>query len=100
MNHWLVEANYADDILDRNIADGRIPISMRPRLLKSHMEIETIKGLLSENDLSQTQNIVLIHLSDGNSNEKRFVDEVISLTGKPVFAANKGLVINVSRIPY
>lgn len=100
VNHWLVEANYADDILDRNIADGRIPISMRPRLLKSHMEIETIKGLLSENDLSQTQNIVLIHLSDGNSNEKRFVDEVISLTGKPVFAANKGLVINVSRIPY
>ena len=73
---------------------------MRPRLLKSHMEIETIKGLLSENDLSQTQNIVLIYLSDGNSNEKRFVDEVISLTGKPVFAANKGLVINVSRIPY
>ena len=100
MNHWLVEANYADDILDRNIADGRIPISMRPRLLKSHMEIETIKGLLSEIDLSQTQNIVLIYLSDGNSNEKRFVDEVISLTGKPVFAANKGLVINVSRIPY
>lgn len=100
VNHWLIEANYADDILDRNIVEGRMPPSMRPRLLKSHMEIETTKGLLSANDLSQTQNIVLIHLSDGNADEKRFVDEVVSLTGKPVVAANKGVIINVSRVPY
>ena len=73
---------------------------MRPRLLKSHMEIETTKGLLSANDLSQTQNIVLIHLSDGNSNERRFIDEVVRLTGKQVFAANKGLAINLSKVPY
>lgn len=100
VNHWLIEANYADDILDKNIADGRIPPSMRLRLLKSHMEIKTTKGLLSANDLSQTQNIVLIHLSDGNSDEKRFVDEVVKLTGKPVVAANKGVVINFSKVPY
>lgn len=100
VDHWLIEANYADDILDKNIADGRTPPSMRPRLLKSHMEIETTKGLLSANDLSQTQNIVLIHLSDGNSDEKRFVNEVVKLTGKPVFAANKGLDINFSKVPY
>lgn len=100
VNHWLIEANYADDILDRNIVEGRTPPSMRPRLLKSHMEIETTKGLLSANDLSQTQNIVLIHLSDGNSDEKRFVDEVVKLTGKPVVAANKGVVINFSKVPY
>lgn len=100
VNHWLIEANYADDILDRNIAYGKTPPSMRPRLLKSHMEIETTKELLMANDLADTQNIVLIHLSDGNSDEKRFVDEVIKLTGKPVVAANKGLVINFSKVPY
>lgn len=100
VNHWLVEANYADDILDRNIAEGRTPPSMRPRLLKSHMEIETTKGLLSANDLAETRNIVLIHLSDGNSDEQRFVDEIVKLTGKPVTAANKGVVIDVSRVPY
>lgn len=100
VNHWLIEANYADDILDRNIADGRTPSSMRPRLLKSHMEIETTKGLLSANDLAETRNIVLIHLSDGNSDEQRFVDEIVKLTGKPVVAANKGLVINLNKVPY
>lgn len=100
VSHWLIEANYADDILDRNIADGRTPSSMRPRLLKSHMEIETTKGLLSANDLAETRNIVLIHLSDGNSDEQRFVDEIVKLTGKPVVAANKGLVINLNKVPY
>ena len=100
VNHWLIEANYADDILDRNIAEDRMPASMRPRLLKSHMEIETTKSLLLANDLTDTRNIVLIHLSDGNSNEGRFVDEVTKLTGKSVVAANKGLIIDFSKIPY
>ena len=98
--HWLIEANYADDILDRNIADGRMPPSMRPRLLKSHMELETTKGALSTNDLKKTQNIVLIHLSDGNSDENRFVREITGLTGKPVIAAKKGVELWLGKLPY
>lgn len=98
--HWLIEANYADDILDRNIADGRMPPSMRPRLLKSHMELETTKGVLSTNDLKKTQNIVLIHLSDGNSDENRFVREIAGLTGKPVVAAKKGVELWLGKLPY
>lgn len=97
---WLIEANYADDILDRNISEGNIPPSMRPRLLNSHMELKTTKGILSANDLSNTLNIVLIHLSDGNSDEERFVREIKELTGKQVYAANKGLVIDISQVPY
>ena len=97
---WMLEANYADDILDRNIASGHAPSSMRPRLLNSHMELKTTKGILSANDLSNTLNIVLIHLSDGNSDEERFVREIKELTGKQVYAANKGLVIDISQVPY
>lgn len=97
---WLIESNYADDILDKNIASGHAPSSMRPRLLNSHMELETTKGILMVNDLSNTLNIVLIHLSDGNSDEERFVREIKELTGKLVYAANKGMVIDISRVPY
>ena len=100
LNHIMIEANYADDILTRNIEDGSVPISMRTRLLKSHMEIGTTKLILQDNDLSDVSNIILIHLSDGNSDEKRFVREVSELTGKCVYAANAGMTLDLSKEPY
>lgn len=100
LNHIMIEANYADDIVEQNIASGSMPEAMRPRLLNSHMEIEQTKAILAENDLSQVDNIVLIHLSDGNSDEERFVREVRQLTGKPVYAANAGMTIDLSKEPY
>ena len=36
---------------------------MKPRLIQSHMEINTTKGILKANDLSGVNEIVLIHLS-------------------------------------
>lgn len=100
LNHILIEANYADDIVERNIASGDMPEAMRPRLLNSHMEIEQTKAILAENDLSQVDNIVLIHLSDGNADEERFVREVREQTGKVVYAANAGMTIDLSKQPY
>lgn len=100
LNHIMIEANYADDIVEENIASGAMPEAMRPRLLNSHMEIEQTKAILAENDLSQVENIILIHLSDGNSNEERFVREVRELTGKPVYAADAGMTIDLSIQPY
>ena len=96
----MIEANYADDIVEKRIEAGLMPESMRPRLLNSHMEIEQTKAILSENDLSNVDNIILIHLSDGNSDEERFVREIRELTGKPVYAANKGMTIDLSKEPY
>lgn len=100
LNHVLIEANYADDILDKNIERGKMPISMRPRLLQSHMEINTTLWILRRIGLMDIHNIVLIHLSDGNSSEERFVKSAQELTGKQVYAANKGLTIDISKNPY
>lgn len=100
LNHIMIEANYADDIVEKRIEAGLMPISMRPRLLNSHMEISQTKAILAENDLSQVDNIILIHLSDGNSDEKRFVREIRELTGKPVYAADAGMTIELSKEPY
>lgn len=100
LNHIMIEANYADDIVQDNIASGAMPEAMRPRLLSSHMEIEQTKAILAENDLSQVDNIVLIHLSDGNSDEERFVREIKELTGKVVYAANAGMTLDLSKQPY
>ena len=100
MNHILLEANYADDILDRRIEEGLVPAAMRPRLLASHMELETTKGILKANDLSECNDVVLIHLSDGNSDEARFVRECSEVAGVPVYAANAGMTLDLSKNPY
>lgn len=100
LNHILLEANYAEDILDTKIEAGSVPLSMKPRLIHSHMEIETTKGILRANDLSGVNEIVLIHLSNGNSDERRFVREVQETSGKPVYAAVAGLELNLSINPY
>lgn len=100
LNHIMIEANYADDIVDYNIEHGSISAAMRSRLFGSHLELETAKRVLRRQNLSDVINIILIHLSNGNSNEKRFIGEIAALTGKPTYAAKKGLAINLSKNPY
>jgi phosphoribosyl 1,2-cyclic phosphodiesterase len=100
LSHILIEANYADDILESNIIAGLVHPSMRPRLLQTHMEIETCKSILQVNDLSRVINIILVHLSSQNSNEERFVREVRECTGKQVYAAKRGLKLEINNNPY
>ena len=100
LSHIIIEANYADDILEENILRGIEHPSKRERLLTSHMELETTKAVLMAQDLSQVKNIILTHLSDQNSDEGRFVDEIKALTGKPVYAAKAGLTIELTQKPF
>lgn len=100
LNHIMLEANYADDILLQNIESGIVPHSMKDRLLHSHMEIETTKGILMANDLSEVSEIILIHLSGNNSDAERFRKEIKAVSGKPTYIARRGLEIDLSSIPY
>lgn len=93
VNNYLLECNYSDEILDVNIAAGRVQPAMRDRLLTSHLELKNSIRFLLTSDLSQVQKVVLIHLSDGNSNEAKFVQQVREATGKRVYAANAGMVL-------
>lgn len=95
----MIETNYADDILDGRLERDEINLQMYKRIINSHMSLSTAKYILKSNDLSQVDNIVLIHLSNGSSDEQRFVDEITRLTGKQVTAADKGMEIELL-IPY
>lgn len=96
ISHFCIEANYDQHILDENVMAGRIPLVARNRVMKSHMSIQTVKELLKENDLSKTRNIILLHLSNGNSNARDFKDEIEAMTGIPVTIADKGIEVNLS----
>lgn len=93
VSNYLLECNYSDAILNANIAAGRVQPAMRDRLLTSHFELSNCIGFLQSSDLSQVQKVVLIHLSDGNSNAAQFVQSVREATGKRVYAANAGMVL-------
>lgn len=97
LNNIIVEANYAEDILQRRLEAGRIHGKVRDRVIASHMELETTKDFLKANDLAAVNNIVLIHLSDSNSDADRFRREVIEVTGKRVYVAERGLEIEFNK---
>lgn len=96
LNNIIAEVNYQEETLENN----NLPEVVKSRILRSHMELSTFKHFLSNTDLSQVHNIIMIHLSDGNSDEKRFVKEIKELTGKSVYAAAPGMNINISKTPF
>lgn len=98
LNQVMIECNYSDAKLVEAINAGRTLPSQRERLMTSHMELNTCKGFLCANDLTNVANIILLHLSDNNSDEKHFVSEIERQTGKVVYAAHTGLEIELDRI--
>jgi phosphoribosyl 1,2-cyclic phosphodiesterase len=99
LNNILIECNYRKDILDENIRSGRIQFDQIKGTL-SHMSYETCLQTLLANDLSAVNNIVLIHLSDINSNAGEFQRGIHEATGKTVHIAEKGMIINFNKTPF
>jgi ribonuclease BN (tRNA processing enzyme) len=96
VNHWLVEANYSDEVLEEAVIEGRTHTAMKARLMQTHMALSTLIELFQANDMKPARNIILCHLSDSNSNADDFVRLVQETTGKPVYVADKGLNIDLS----
>lgn len=100
LNNIMIECNYRQDILDANIDSGRLDASLRNRTIKSHMSLDTCIETLQANDLSSVNNIVLIHLSEGNSDANAFQHAVHDATGKTVIVAHKNMTINFDKTPF
>ena len=100
LNNILIECNYSSDILDRNTKNSCIPKAQRDRTIQSHMSFDTCKETLLANDLSAVNNIVLIHLSDGNSNALEFQQGIQVATGKTVHVADKGMTLKFNKTPF
>lgn len=100
LHNIMIEANYDIDILNRNVENGSLPSLVRNRVTQSHMSISTLKELLQANDLSDVNNVVLLHLSDGNSNAAAFKNAIEEVSGKNVVIAEKGLVVDFNKISF
>ena len=98
LHNLIIEANFCEDIIDQKLKANKK--FLRDRVLKSHLSIQKCIDLLNANDLSQVNNIVLIHLSDSNSNEVEFQQKVAQATGKNTIVANNGLDILFNKTPF
>lgn len=100
LSNILIECNYRLDILEANVEAGRIAKPQRDRTIKSHLSYDTCLETLQANDLSKVNNIVLIHLSDGNSNAEEFRKGIAQATCKNVHIADRGMEIEFNKTPF
>ena len=80
------EANHVTELLVNNVMEGHLPACVGRRIGASHMSLENLITMLKAQDLSRCQQIFLLHLSDGNSDEARMVREVERAVGIPTTA--------------
>lgn len=97
LHNIIIEANYSHKVIRVKLQDMEF---LKNRVMESHMSLDECINFLNANDLSKVNNIVLIHLSDGNSDEKLFKDEVTKATGKTVTVADNGLQMNLNKTPF
>lgn len=97
LNHLLIECNYSTFNLLEAVNKGYTLKSQIERLPNSHMELDTCKRVLSEHDLSHVQEIVLLHLSEQNSDREHFISTIERQTGKVVYAAHPNMTIDITK---
>jgi phosphoribosyl 1,2-cyclic phosphodiesterase len=84
-----VECNFSDDILSDNILKGYLPAAVGHRVRRAHLSLEVLIELLKANNLSNCKEIFLLHLSRGNSDEAKMIEEVQKATGIPCKACEE-----------
>lgn len=98
VNHFIIEANYCFDIMQKRVWDNKLHISRGYRVENTHLSIDECMQILGNQDLSEVDNILLVHLSDGNGNETEFLSKVKARTGRPTTMAKPGVELNFSII--
>lgn len=81
VTHWLIECNYSEELLE----EGPYEEYLKDRVRKNHFSLEDLLRFFFDSDLSETEEIYLLHLSDANSDEEAFEKGIQRLTGKPVY---------------
>lgn len=81
VDYIMIECNYVKSVLDEKVRQEKIHTSLRNRIVKNHMSLETVVEALKVADLSKTKKIYVLHLSDGNSNEEMIKRQIQEVSG-------------------
>lgn len=95
VNHILVEANYSEDLIDNEAIN-------REHVLRGHMSLKTALDFIYTNDNPALRNVVLLHLSDKNSDSEQFLQKTKETVkyGADCYIAEKGLEVDLNLCPF
>lgn len=88
----MMEANYDENLIYEALARGEVVRSQSENHLEINDCMEAVERCVDKN----TQLIILLHLSDGYSDEKRFQKMVHKATGKRACIARSGKVYEIN----
>lgn len=85
INILMIECNYVKRLINKRVDENKINVSLRNRIVKNHMSLETVMEALDSVRMSkQLKKVYILHLSDGNSDEKLIRDSIEKKLGVPV----------------
>lgn len=87
ITHLMIECNYSKEILDENYHNKTIQAFRYKRVIASHFELGNVKSFIKSNDMSELEQVMLLHLSNENANGDLFKKEIQAVTGTPVYIA-------------
>lgn len=93
LNHILVECNYSKSLVSEDAVN-------RSHILTGHMELQTVLDFLKANKNPELRNVVLLHMSSNNADPMEFITEAEKVVRCPVYAAEKGLEVNLNLMPF
>lgn len=93
VNHLMIEANNSEELIIDQLCDNKEIRSHGEYHMEINETLDSIKRLIN----SELKNIVLIHLSDGSSDEKRFKQMIFDEVGIRPIVANKGVTIELNK---
>ena len=96
LTNIMIECNYDEEMLK---AREDITESVKDRIRRSHQSVTSCVRALKANDLSKTNFIVLIHISEGDGDPEAFVEKVSKAVMIPTVAARKGDSYEISQFP-
>ena len=98
IDHYLIEANYSDELLKQNVWADKINRAQADRIMLSHMSLDyTVKYLRDCDAQKSTKTVTICHLSERNSDPAQFKSAVESALGVPTYIAQKGLVVELNQ---
>lgn len=97
VDHFLIEANYSDEILKDNVWKGEVDKAQADRIMLSHMSLEYCIQYLRDSIDLNTKTITLCHLSERNSAFDLFRRKVAGVFGIPTYVAYNGFVVNLNK---
>ena len=92
----MIESNYSPKTLKKQAENGDLVKMRYDRIINNHMSIDTAIKTMKQFDMSNVKNIILLHLSDDNSDENAMVQEVVNKFGIETRSAKKGIEINLN----